>query len=254
MNDFASLPATSGLKALQALIRGELPAPPIGETMGIHAVQVAAGSIILEGRPDQRHLNPAGAVHGGFAATCLDGAAALALFSILEADVPHSTVDLNVKYVRPLRPGEKIKCPSSSLTATTRALDRFDRLGAVLSSLCAIHCLCMPLLLGAGATIGPAMVFGFLSAETIAAEIGSNRRCIVSPVPVPVVAGLLLRSVMRVSPSMVWAMPWCVSVGGRCRECGAIDVVGEVRMARPGTGSRERSASSETATTPSVSQ
>lgn len=106
MNDFTSLPATSGLKALQALIRGDLPAPSIGETMGIRAVQVEAGSIVLEGRPDQRHLNPAGAVHGGFAATCLDGAAALALISILEADVPHSTVDLNVKYVRPLRPGD----------------------------------------------------------------------------------------------------------------------------------------------------
>jgi hypothetical protein len=33
--------------------------------------------------------------------------------------------------------------------ATTRALDRFDRLGAVLSSLCASRCLCLPLLLGA---------------------------------------------------------------------------------------------------------
>lgn len=106
MNDAAPQPVTTGLKALQALIRGELPAPSIGETMGIHVVQVESGSIILEGRPDDRHLNPAGAVHGGFAATCLDGAAALALFSTLEVDVPHSTVDLNVKYVRPLRPGE----------------------------------------------------------------------------------------------------------------------------------------------------
>ena len=46
------------------------------------------------------------AVHGGFAATCLDGAAALALFSTLEASTAHSTVDLNVKYVRPLSVGE----------------------------------------------------------------------------------------------------------------------------------------------------
>ncbi|CAE6883980.1 PaaI family thioesterase [Pseudomonas sp. BMW13] len=106
MNDVTSPPAASGLRVLHALIRGELPAPPIGETMGLRAIQVEAGSITLEGRPDQRHLNPAGAVHGGFAATCLDGAAALALFSTLEADMPHSTVDLNVKYVRPLRPGE----------------------------------------------------------------------------------------------------------------------------------------------------
>lgn len=97
---------TSGLHALRALIRGELPAPSIGETMGLTAVDVEPGRITLEARPDGRHLNPAGAVHGGFAATCLDGAAALALFSTLETATAHATVDLNVKYVRPLHAGE----------------------------------------------------------------------------------------------------------------------------------------------------
>lgn len=97
---------TSGLHALRALIRGELPAPSIGETMGLTAVDVQPGRITLEARPDGRHLNPAGAVHGGFAATCLDGAAALALFSTLETTTAHATVDLNVKYVRPLHAGE----------------------------------------------------------------------------------------------------------------------------------------------------
>lgn len=97
---------TSGLQALRALIRGELPAPSIGQTMGLTALEVESGRITLEARPDGRHLNPAGAVHGGFAATCLDGAAALALFSTLETSTAHSTVDLNVKYVRPLSAGE----------------------------------------------------------------------------------------------------------------------------------------------------
>jgi uncharacterized protein (TIGR00369 family) len=97
---------TSGLQALRALIRGELPAPSIGQTMGLTAVDVELGGITLEARPDDRHLNPAGAVHGGFAATCLDGAAALALFSTLELNTAHSTVDLNVKYVRPLAAGQ----------------------------------------------------------------------------------------------------------------------------------------------------
>lgn len=96
----------SGLLALRALIRGELPAPSIGQTMGLTAVAVEPGRITLEARPDGRHLNPAGAVHGGFAATCLDGAAALALFSTLETTTAHSTVDLNVKYLRPLLAGE----------------------------------------------------------------------------------------------------------------------------------------------------
>lgn len=96
----------SGLQALRALIRGEIPASSIGQTMGLTAIEVSPGKITLEARPDDRHLNPAGAVHGGFAATCLDGAAALALFSTLETTTPHSTVDLNVKFVRPLRAGQ----------------------------------------------------------------------------------------------------------------------------------------------------
>lgn len=97
---------TTGLQALRALIRGEIAASSIGQTMGLSAVAVESGRITLEARPDERHLNPAGAVHGGFAATCLDGAAALALFSTLDATTPHATVDLNVKYVRPLTAGK----------------------------------------------------------------------------------------------------------------------------------------------------
>lgn len=111
----------SGLLALRALIRGELPAPSIGQTMGLSAVAVEPGRITLEARPDGRHLNPAGAVHGGFAATCLDGAAALALFSTLETTTAHSTVDLNVKYLRPLLAGETYQV-QGWVVARTRSL------------------------------------------------------------------------------------------------------------------------------------
>lgn len=102
-------PEISGLQALRALIRGDIPASSIAHTMGLSALGVSSGRITLEARPDERHLNPTGAVHGGFAATCLDGAAALALLSTLETTTEHSTVDLNVKYVRPLSAGQTYK-------------------------------------------------------------------------------------------------------------------------------------------------
>lgn len=95
----------SGLALLQALVKTGGHGSPIGETMGMTATAVEQGRITIHARPDQRHLNPAGMVHGGFAATCLDGAAALALFSTLDAQTPYSTVDLNVKYLRPLAVG-----------------------------------------------------------------------------------------------------------------------------------------------------
>ncbi|MBB4819862.1 PaaI family thioesterase [Pseudomonas solani] len=106
MTDTPNRTLPSGLQLLQAVIAGKLPAPAIGDTMAMKAVGVEPGRVFIEARPDARHLNPANAVHGGFAATCLDGAAALALFSTLAADTPYSTVDLGVKYLRPLKVGE----------------------------------------------------------------------------------------------------------------------------------------------------
>lgn len=97
---------TAGLHILQALIAGKIPGPSIGETIPMKAIAVEPGRISIEARPDARHLNPANAVHGGFAATCLDGAAGLALFSQLDTATAYSTVDLNVKYVRPLKVDE----------------------------------------------------------------------------------------------------------------------------------------------------
>ena len=97
---------TTGLEIMQALAARRSSGSPIGETMGLIAVAAAQGEVTLVATPDQRHLNPAGAVHGGFAATCLDGAAALALFTTLSLEASYSTVDLNVKYLRPLQSGQ----------------------------------------------------------------------------------------------------------------------------------------------------
>ncbi|BBP84117.1 hypothetical protein PHLH8_37590 [Pseudomonas sp. Pc102] len=106
MTDTPNRTPPSGLQILQAVIAGRLPAPAIGETMGMMAVDVEPGRIFIEARPDVRHLNPARTVHGGFTATCLDGAAGLALFSTLPGDAQYATVDLGVKYLRPLKAGE----------------------------------------------------------------------------------------------------------------------------------------------------
>lgn len=102
-------PIPSALQIMQDLAARRASGSPIGETMGLIATAAEHGKVALQATPDQRHLNPAGAVHGGFAATCLDGAAALALFTTLPLDASYSTVDLNVKYVRPLTAGQAYK-------------------------------------------------------------------------------------------------------------------------------------------------
>ena len=107
MTDENQRAATSGLHILQALVDGNLPNPSIGDTIPMTARAVEFGKITIEARPDDRHLNPQRMVHGGFAATCLDGAAGMALFSTLDDRTAYSTVDLGVKYLRPLKSGER---------------------------------------------------------------------------------------------------------------------------------------------------
>jgi hypothetical protein len=64
----------TGLDFLQGVVDGRLPAPPIAETLGFALVTVEKGRAIFEGVPQQRHYNPIGVVHGGFAMTLLDSA------------------------------------------------------------------------------------------------------------------------------------------------------------------------------------
>jgi uncharacterized protein (TIGR00369 family) len=117
-----SVPRLTGLQMLEALRDRRMTGASIAQTMPMQVTQVTQGQITIVVTPDARHLNPAGMVHGGFAATCLDTAAALALFSSLDANVPYSTVDLNIKYVRPL-------AQDVQFIVTGRLLERTRNLG-----------------------------------------------------------------------------------------------------------------------------
>jgi len=93
---------TSGLQVLEALRDGRRSGSSISQTMPMQLTHVSSGEVTMMAMPDERHMNPSGMVHGGFAATCIDSAAALALFSSLDATTPYSTIDLKITYIRPL--------------------------------------------------------------------------------------------------------------------------------------------------------
>ncbi len=76
---------------------------PIGHLVGFEVVAVSKGSVVVTGVPEERHYNPLGVVHGGFASTLLDlalGHACITALSGTETGV--ATTDLSVKYLRPL--------------------------------------------------------------------------------------------------------------------------------------------------------
>jgi len=62
----------SGLELLQAMLRGELPFPPIAETLDFSLISVEAGKAVFQSTPQFKHYNPLGSVHGGWYAALLD--------------------------------------------------------------------------------------------------------------------------------------------------------------------------------------
>ncbi|WP_394129882.1 PaaI family thioesterase [Shewanella maritima] len=98
----------NGLEVMQAMVNGEFPAPSMAKTIPMRAIKVAYGSIEFEAIANERHLNPMGGVHGGFAATVLDSVTGCAVHSALDIGQSYSTIELQVKMVRPIPVGQPV--------------------------------------------------------------------------------------------------------------------------------------------------
>lgn len=109
----------TGLELMQAFCSGDLVAG-ISATMGMRPVEVSAGKAVFEATPDARHLNPMGGVHGGFACTVLDSVTGCAVHTMLGAGVGYGTIDLAVKMLRPLKPGQTYRAEGRVLNMSAR--------------------------------------------------------------------------------------------------------------------------------------
>ena len=57
---------------MQTIVRGELPHPTMSKTLPMKVVQIEEGKVVFNAIANEKHLNPQGGIHGGFAATVLD--------------------------------------------------------------------------------------------------------------------------------------------------------------------------------------
>jgi uncharacterized protein (TIGR00369 family) len=92
----------TGLEVFEAIFSGELPRPPIGDTLDFVPIHIEYGAAVFQGRPSQRHYNPLGTVHGGWFATLLDSAVGCAVHSTLPAHRGYTTLELKLNIVRAL--------------------------------------------------------------------------------------------------------------------------------------------------------
>jgi uncharacterized protein (TIGR00369 family) len=98
----AQVRGRTGLETLEAIFAGELPRPPIGDTLDFVPIQMGTGIAVFQGRPQLKHYNPLGSVHGGWFATLLDSALGCAVHSTLPAGKAYTTLELKVNIVRAL--------------------------------------------------------------------------------------------------------------------------------------------------------
>jgi uncharacterized protein (TIGR00369 family) len=136
----------NGLEFVQGLADGTLPLNTMAETLGYDVSEAAKGRVVVTAVPDATHLNPAGTVHGGLAATMLDSCMGLAIHSTLEKGVGSTTLEFKISLVRPITPetgpikaeGVVLNCGRRIGTAEGRITDQQGRLLAHGTTTCLI--------------------------------------------------------------------------------------------------------------------
>ncbi|MCT9006097.1 PaaI family thioesterase [Streptomyces sp. NPDC054766] len=134
----------SGLDFLREMQAGRLPAPPISATLGMTLEEVERGRVVFALVPGEEHYNPIGSVHGGVYATLLDSAAGCAVQSVLPRGTGYTSLDLNVKFLRPITVdtgevravGTVLSSGRRTALAQAELFDAADRLLAHTTSSC----------------------------------------------------------------------------------------------------------------------
>ena len=136
----------SGLQLLQAMLRGELPSPPIARTLDFQLLEVGEGRAVFQGTPGTAHLNPMGTVHGGWYATLLDSALGCAVHTLMPAGRGYTTAELGVNLVKaiPLKvqrvraEGKVLHCGRQLATAEARLVGPDGTLYAHATTTCLV--------------------------------------------------------------------------------------------------------------------
>ena len=136
----------SGLELLQAMLRGELPYPPIARTLDFQLLEVGEGRAVFQGTPGPDHLNPMGTVHGGWYATLLDSALGCAVHTMMPAGRGYTTAELGVNLVKAIGPkvqrvraeGKVLHCGRQLATAEARLVGPDGTLYAHATTTCLV--------------------------------------------------------------------------------------------------------------------
>jgi uncharacterized protein (TIGR00369 family) len=90
------------LERIHAMVRGEMPLPPVAKLIGFRVTSIDAGQAIVELEADERHANPMGTLHGGVLCDIADAAMGIAYATTLEEGESFTTLELKINYLKPV--------------------------------------------------------------------------------------------------------------------------------------------------------
>ena len=94
----------SGLEVLQAIIAGDLPAPPIHHLTGLGPVEVGSGEAVFAMPCHEWLCSPLATIEGGAIAMLADSALVSAITTTAPPGAAVAAVDLKVNFLRPVLP------------------------------------------------------------------------------------------------------------------------------------------------------
>lgn len=96
----AAARSMSGKDYLTAVMKGELPAGPIMDTLAFRLAEVGEGRAVFVCEPAEFVYNAIGSVHGGIPATLIDSAASCAVHTLLPAGTGYTTINLSIDMIK----------------------------------------------------------------------------------------------------------------------------------------------------------
>ena len=139
----ASMP---GLDFVRAILNGQLPAPPVMQTIEPFDSSAEPGLVVMHSIPGIRHYNPIGSVHGGYAATLLDSVMGLAVHTALPPGSGYTTLEFKVSFIKGMTrdtgtirsEGRTMNVGRRAATAEARITDAKGRLLAHATTTCLV--------------------------------------------------------------------------------------------------------------------
>jgi uncharacterized protein (TIGR00369 family) len=100
----AGIGARPQLEWMADMIAGKIAVPPYASALGMVFEEAERGYVRFSTVTQEWQANPSGVIHGGFTTSLLDTVMTLAVVTKIPADRSATTLDLTVRFTRPVVP------------------------------------------------------------------------------------------------------------------------------------------------------